>query len=98
MSDTPNDRKRDNILIIYDICDDKRRRKVVKILESYGMRVQYSAFEVFINQKQYEQLIKKLLPELKLSEDSLRTYVLFAPAKINTWGPNYSQLDDTIIL
>ena len=30
------------ILIIYDIIDNKRRTKMVKLLESYGTRVQKS--------------------------------------------------------
>lgn len=33
-------------LILYDIRDPKRLRKVAKILESYGVRVQKSVFEV----------------------------------------------------
>ena len=31
------------VLIIYDIIDNKRRSKMVKLLESYGVRVQKSA-------------------------------------------------------
>ena len=33
-------------LVIYDICDAKRLRRVAKILESYGVRVQKSVFEL----------------------------------------------------
>ena len=31
------------VLIIYDIIDDKRRLRMVKLLEAYGTRVQKSA-------------------------------------------------------
>ena len=33
-------------LVIYDICDVKRLRRVAKKLEGYGLRVQKSVFEV----------------------------------------------------
>lgn len=38
-------------LIIYDITDNKRRRKVSKILEKYGIRIQFSAFECELNEQ-----------------------------------------------
>ena len=33
-------------LVIYDICDPKRLRRVAKIMEDYGFRVQKSVFEL----------------------------------------------------
>ena len=45
------------VLIIYDIIDNKRRTKMVKLLESYGTRVQRSAFEALINRSQYSKLL-----------------------------------------
>ena len=36
------------VLIIYDISDNKRRNNMVKILSSYGFRVQKSAFEAML--------------------------------------------------
>lgn len=41
------------ILVIYDIVDNKRRRKMVKFLEKYGLRVQKSAFEMILNSKNH---------------------------------------------
>ena len=35
-----------NLLITYDIEDNKKRRKVAKILDDYGDRVQKSVFEL----------------------------------------------------
>ncbi len=31
-------------LIVYDISDHKKRRKVARILQKFGYRIQYSAF------------------------------------------------------
>ena len=33
------------VVVSYDIKNDKRRRKVMKLLEGYGERVQYREFE-----------------------------------------------------
>lgn len=43
-SDIIDDDNRKLVLIIYDIVDNKRRLAMVKLLESYGRRVQKSAF------------------------------------------------------
>ena len=45
-------------VISYDIVSDKLRNKVAKILLDYGKRVQYSVFECYISQKQFEELYK----------------------------------------
>ena len=46
------------ILIIYDIVDNKRRTKFAKLLEGYGKRVQKSAFEAMLSEKNYYKLIR----------------------------------------
>ena len=38
-------------LLIYDIIDNKRRTKFAKFMESYGKRVQKSAFELRLDKK-----------------------------------------------
>jgi CRISPR-associated protein Cas2 len=61
-------------VVSYDITDDKRRRKVVKYLESYGVRVQYSVFETELNQDQLKNLVKGLKKQIKKEEDTIRIY------------------------
>ncbi len=61
------------ILIIYDVCDDKRRRKLVKILNSFGYRVQYSAFEAILPEVKYRKLVG-ILEKVRNEEDSIRIY------------------------
>lgn len=65
--------KRKSILIIYDIEDNKKRNKTVKLLESYGIRVQKSAFECYIDDAALPKL-KKELKRLIGTEDSIRFY------------------------
>ena len=43
-------------LVIYDIRDSKRLRKVAKCMESYGMRVQKSVFEIEAKEVTIEEL------------------------------------------
>ena len=48
------------VVIIYDISEDKQRLKMAKFLNSYGHRVQKSAFEACLTEKQYDNFIAKL--------------------------------------
>lgn len=49
-------------LICYDISDDKRRRKVMGIMEGYGYRVQYSVFECDLDRRKTAELKRRLRP------------------------------------
>ena len=69
------------ILITYDVSTAdsggaKRLRKVAKICEDYGQRVQNSVFECLIDPEQLVMLKNKLLKIVKLESDSLRIYYL----------------------
>jgi len=64
-----------NLLITYDISDDKKRRKVEKLLSSYGYRANYSVFEIETGKTQYKKIINKL-KELTSKEDNIRVYIL----------------------
>lgn len=72
------------VLVIYDIPNHKRRKKLSDFLEGYGRRVQRSAFECFLNlsemKKLYEQLTKRVVP----AEDDVRLYWINADAMQRT--------------
>lgn len=64
-------------LVIYDISNDKRRYHVSRILEGFGKRIQMSAFECWLNEKQITNLREKLDKEINLSDgDDVRIYQL----------------------
>ncbi|MBD2772624.1 CRISPR-associated endonuclease Cas2 [Iningainema tapete] len=65
-------------LICYDIVSDRRRYKISKLLEAYGLRVQKSVFECVLDDKQYEHLSKRLLKLLNKRQDQIRFYPLSA--------------------
>lgn len=65
-------------LVCYDIVNNHRRNKVAKLLESYGLRVQKSVFECVLDDKQQENLQKRLMKLLNKREDQIRFYPLSA--------------------
>ena len=88
------DNRRYVILIIYDIVDNKRRLNMVRCLEKYGIRVQKSAFEVYISKKKYERLEIEAAGIIDKATDSLRIYFLYN----RTWGIGCCKEEDVIIL
>ena len=69
------------VLILYDVAmSDKqgarRLRRVAKVCEDYGQRVQYSVFECIVDPSQWVGLRKKLIEEIDKKQDSLRFYFL----------------------
>ncbi|MBK6628827.1 MAG: CRISPR-associated endonuclease Cas2 [Flavobacteriales bacterium] len=72
----------------------RRLRRVAKICERMGQRVQKSVFEIEVDQMQYEQLERDLLAEIDELEDSLRFYRLTEPAhlRVKQYG-NFKSTD-----
>jgi CRISPR-associated protein Cas2 len=67
-----------NVLVSYDISEDKRRTKIHNILKSYGQWVQYSVFECQLSDTQYAKLRSRLYKLIKPDTDSIRFYFLCA--------------------
>ena len=65
-----------HFVIAYDITNDKRRKKLSDLLEKYGTRVNYSVFEVEINETKLEYLIYEIELQKLINKkyDSLRFY------------------------
>lgn len=69
------------VLVCYDVNTEtragrRRLRRVAKVCESTGQRVQKSVFECQINLMRFEELERQLLAEINLDEDNLRFYRL----------------------
>jgi CRISPR-associated protein Cas2 len=69
------------IIISYDVSTStasgvKRLRKVAKVCENYGLRVQNSVFECIVNFAEFEKLKHLLLKAIDEEMDSLRFYKL----------------------
>lgn len=74
------------------------RNKMVKCLETYGVRVQKSAFEALLNRKQYEKLLRESSCLINQSVDSLRIYILDDIIDVYTWGIGERKESDCVIL
>ena len=59
-----------------DVAGQKRLRKVAKICERYGMRVQNSVFEVVLDAAQLVVLKRELEKVIDMAQDSVRFYRL----------------------
>ena len=75
------------IIVGYDVSTEtkegrRRLRRVAKVCESTGQRVQKSLFECQVDLMQYEELERRLLAEINLEEDCLRLYRLTEPADL----------------
>jgi CRISPR-associated protein Cas2 len=69
------------LVVTYDVdtsdaAGQKRLRKVAKICERYGMRVQNSVFEVLVDAAQLVVLKSELTKIIDMSQDSIRFYRL----------------------
>lgn len=75
------------MLITYDVATSdsagrRRLRRVARLCQNYGQRVQYSVFECQIDPAQWVTLRAKLIREIDENADSLRFYRLGA-----NWRP-----------
>ncbi|PEK59718.1 CRISPR-associated endonuclease Cas2 [Bacillus pseudomycoides] len=69
------------VLITYDVstvsgAGRKRLRKVSKVCQNYGQRVQNSVFECVVDATQFATLKMELIKTIDESKDSLRFYQL----------------------
>ncbi|NLJ08590.1 MAG: CRISPR-associated endonuclease Cas2 [Sphingobacteriales bacterium] len=63
-------------VVAYDISDDKRRTKIAKILEEYGVRKNYSVFECMLSRDQLTKMKKRIASKLKSNSDTVLYYYL----------------------
>jgi CRISPR-associated protein Cas2 len=69
------------VIVCYDVNTEtkagrRRLRRVAKVCEGIGQRVQKSVFECRLDLMQLEELERRLLAEIELKTDNLRLYRL----------------------
>jgi len=69
------------VLVSYDVSimkdgGAKRLRRVAKICQNHGQRVQYSVFECILEPAQWTMMRQQLLDVIDHQQDSLRFYFL----------------------
>jgi CRISPR-associated protein Cas2 len=71
------------VLVTYDVHTEspggkRRLRRVARLCQNYGQRVQWSVFECVVDPAQWTALRARLEREIDPAEDSLRFYFLGA--------------------
>jgi CRISPR-associated protein Cas2 len=69
------------VIVCYDVSTEtragrRRLRRVAKVCEGSGQRVQKSVFECKVDLMKMEELERRLLAEIDLEQDCLRLYRL----------------------
>ena len=94
------------IIVCYDVSTEtsagrRRLRRVAKVCESRGQRVQKSVFECQVDMAGFEDLQSRLLAEVNLAEDCLRLYRLPASrgAEVIEYGRfKATDFDDPLVV
>ena len=73
------------VVVVYDISDDKKRYKVAKLLNKFGVRVQKSVFECQLNNIKYKKLCDGI-EKLYTGAEYIRIYRLSDNDIIKNWG------------
>lgn len=69
-------KRRQWVVVSYDVVDDKRRTKVMKTLAGYGRWVQYSVFECEVRPADLIRLQERLRQIIHEEQDDVRFYIL----------------------
>ncbi len=87
------------IIVSYDIVSDRRRVKIMKTMEGFGKRVQYSVFECLLKPAQMVEM-RRRLKKLVGRDDSIRFYFLGAEdvRRIEVLGSGRVTTDRVFIL
>lgn len=69
------------VIVCYDVSTEtregrRRLRRVARVCEGTGQRVQKSVFECQVTLEEFEALERRLLDEINLDQDCLRLYRL----------------------
>ncbi len=75
------------VVVTYDVSTEtaagrRRLRRVAKVCESTGQRVQKSVFECQVNDMQMDALERRLLAEIDETKDNLRFYRITGSAHV----------------
>lgn len=65
-----------NLVVCYDVRSAKRRNKVATTLEAYGIRANYSVFELDIKEKDFDIIKTKLNSLIDRKTDKILFYRL----------------------
>ncbi|MCR5380015.1 MAG: CRISPR-associated endonuclease Cas2 [Lentisphaeria bacterium] len=76
LDELPSDKEPRNMLhlIAYDIADPSRLRKIAKVCELYGVRIEKSVFEADLSEENYQAFWLELMDLIDENEDAVIAY------------------------
>lgn len=63
-------------VIAYDISNDRRRTRVVKILDKHGVRINYSVYECMLTPSGLRKVQESISRKIDTSEDTVVYYTI----------------------
>ena len=63
-------------VVAYDIASNKRRSHLVKLLEQYGTRINYSVFECMLTRQQKTHIINSINDIIDHKKDQVALYTI----------------------
>lgn len=69
-------------VVAYDISDNRRRNKIIKVLDKYGIRVNYSVYECMFTHIQFGKVQERIAKLIVDKEDT----VIFYPICIDCFS------------
>ena len=81
-------------LVVYDISDNKRRRKLFKFLLGYGINVELSIFEIEADRQSIDLIYSQIKKIINLKEDVVYIFPYSSePLKTGIYrGKNYGDV------
>ncbi len=70
-------------MFCYDISDDRRLRKVAKVLEKYGLRIQKSFFQANLKSEIKDKIRDEILKIIDKKQDSFFIYPICDHCSLN---------------
>lgn len=92
--------KKQFYVVAYDVSDDKRRTRVVKILQKYGKRINLSVFECMLSDSQFRNMKETIMKVSDRKNDHILVYpiCLNCFAKIESLAGGLSETWDKVVV
>ena len=78
-------------IVLFDISDPKKYRRIIKVLKGYSDRIQYSIFEAYLRRTQIKEMIESLRWLMTKEEyfnpkDRIRVYRISGNCELTVFG------------
>lgn len=92
------------VVVLFDISNTKKYRRVIKVLKSYSDRIQYSIFEAYLKHRQIVEMtaaLRSIMASESLydSNDRIRIYQIAGNCELTVFGSYIdNQYDDDLFI